>query len=433
MLKIGVIADDFTGASDASSFLANAKLNTVMFNGIPNTVLDDTTQAVVIALKTRTISADKAVSGSLEAIQWLQHAGAEKLYFKYCSTFDSNKEGNIGPVADRIMEQSNFPMTILCPALPVNGRTVKNGMLFVNGVLLNESSMRSHPLTPMWDARIAELMRNQSKYPVFNISRECMQSGQKCVHDYISLKLQELKSANRDDPNYGKDDSHYYVVPDYCDDDDADLIIRTFGDLKFLTGGSGILGPLGWKLSDKRGVLKGRMKKPTGKALLLAGSCSTATLAQVETFRRCGKPSFRINPEKLLNGDQGLTEMEDFIEENSDEDVLMYSSAPSDEVKKNQLRGGSKEQVSSMLEQVMAELAKWAVSTGRSRIIIAGGETSGAVTKGLGFNSYHIRDSVTPGVPVIIPFDNTAVRLVLKSGNFGNSQFFMTAIDKTRE
>lgn len=184
--RLGCVADDFTGASDAASFLQKAGMRTILINETPDVVkIPDETDAVVIALKSRTQEKLEAVESVLRSIKWLKNIGADKFYFKYCSTFDSTKEGNIGPVADMVMEELGINYTILCPALPINGRVVRNGRLYVNGLPLDESPMKNHPLTPMWDSRIKNLIEAQSKYQAVELSGEHFKEDKEIVNDWI--------------------------------------------------------------------------------------------------------------------------------------------------------------------------------------------------------------------------------------------------------
>lgn len=170
-LLLGCVADDFTGGSDAASHLAAGGLNTILCNGVPapGFVPPEGCEAVVIALKSRTQETESAVADSMKAARWLAEQGAEQLYVKYCSTFDSRPCGNIGPIVDAILEAFNVPGTVLCPALPSNGRVVRDGILYVNGVPLAESPMKDHPLTPMWESRVAKLMEPQGKYACLEV------------------------------------------------------------------------------------------------------------------------------------------------------------------------------------------------------------------------------------------------------------------------
>lgn len=411
MAVFGCIADDFTGASDAASFLVKGGMSVQLYNGIPEK--NDAAReahAIVIALKSRTQKTEDAVKDSIKAARFLLDQGVKQIYFKYCSTFDSTPEGNIGPVSDALMELMKVPYTLLCPSLPVNGRTVENGRLMVNGIPLHESHMKNHPLTPMWDCRIDRLMEAQSRYRCQN------------------LNISELERyCPKTDPK-----APFYLIPDYRNQSDGEKIAQTFGHLPFLTGGSGLLEPLArlWakKLPDKSMIPD---SGTDGRALLLAGSCSKATLGQISWYQAQGHPCYKLDPKAMLDGGQTVEDAWAFIESHSSETtaVLIYSSDTPEKVKEFQQLGAEK--VASLLEGATAMLAVRAVEAGYTRIISAGGETSGAVTKGLGFSSYWMGESVAPGVPVMVPVERPDIRLVLKSGNFGQEDFFGRALAMT--
>lgn len=408
MAILGCIADDFTGASDAASFLVKGGMSVQLYNGIPENASDlKPVQAIVIALKSRTQETLQAVADSKHAAQFLLDQGITHLYFKYCSTFDSTPQGNIGPVCDALLEQMKAPYSLLCPSLPVNGRTVSNGRLFVNGTPLDESPMKDHPLTPMWDSRISELMRPQSHYSCQILPR----------------------NASWHKPEYTEP---FYLIPDYETDEDGEKIAKTFGHLPFLSGGSGLLKPLAEYLLSGSGTSRQIPATAVpGKALLIAGSCSKMTLSQITWYQAQNMPSLRMDPLALLNGTQTPEQIWEFIETHTDEQhaVLVYSSDTPEMVRRSQELG--REKIASMLEQLSARLAEKAVEHGFTRIICAGGETSGAITKGLHFSSYEIGESIAPGVPVMIPALRPDIRLVLKSGNFGQEDFFGRALSMT--
>ncbi len=413
----GCIADDFTGASDAASFFEKGGLKTVLFNGIPKEdhVIDTDVKAVVIALKIRSVGKEEAVGAALKALDWLRDSGARQIYFKYCSTFDSTPRGNIGPVAEAIMDALGETKTILCPALPVNGRTVVRGRLFVNGVPLDESPMRDHPVNPMWESEIAELMKPQSKYPCINVDLEEMEEED----DEVWNRLNEFERLM----------GNYFIVPDFEKDSDAERIAELFGSLRFLTGGSGIIETLAGK--DGGTLEKDDNSEAEGKALILAGSCSAATRGQIDKFISDGGKTFKIDAIRLLYEKQTVGDLWDFVKENGDETVLVYSSDTPENVKYNQ-RHGAKE-ISESLENAMALLAETALKNGYTRLICAGGETSGAIMKHLGYDAYIIGRSVDPGVPVMIPVNDRNIRVVLKSGNFGAEDFFKKAVQITEK
>lgn len=438
----GVVADDFTGASDAASMLAEAGVPTVLFNGVPEKMptLRKDVRAIVIAEKTRTIPAEEAVEEMLTAFAWLRAHGAEQLYFKYCATFDSTEKGNIGPVADAVLEKCGYPYTVLVPALPVNGRTVRNGELFVNGIPLAESHMRNHPLTPMRESDVCRLIEMQSPHRGYRVSIEELEErkdGRVQVASRRDLRAEELAEK-------------YYLVPDYYEDAHGDLIAEAFHDLPFLTGGSGLCGALGRRYARlhpelrmanaddrKRAVsdsARDAMSENSetladeGKTLLLAGSCSKITLEQIEDYQEKGRANLFIDPVKLVEGTIDASTILTAVKATGDA-VLVYSSQKSEEMRKTQTLG--LEKVSAQLESTMGVLARTAVEAGYTRIISAGGETSGAVTKALGYTAFYIGKSVAPGVPIMTPVENPTLRIVLKSGGFGQKDFFERAVKMT--
>lgn len=412
MIKIGCVADDFTGASDAASFLRKQGLKTILFNEIPKGSLRESCDAVVIALKSRTAPVKEAVDDSMSALKWMKENGAQQLYVKYCSTFDSTKEGNIGPILDAALEEFQIPYTILCPSLPVNGRTVKDGCLYVNGVPLHETHMKNHPLTPMWDADISVLMREQSKYPCMKLTGEELREGKVFVQKKIEA--------------FAEGKEHFYVIPDYYEDIHGVWIYSCFDNLPLLSGGSGLLGNYEYYTVNVPET-SGEELKEVGRTLLLAGSCSKATLEQIEKYKATGNPTVRIDPWDLIAGTTSAKMLWEACK--GQDKVLFYSSDRAENVRKAQEEG--KEKVAEMLEQTMAALARYAVQDGYTQVIVAGGETSGAVTKGLGYESYIIGESIAPGVPVMVPMSAKEIRLVLKSGNFGQPEFFERAVEVT--
>lgn len=413
-IYIGCVADDFTGASDIASFFVKSGLRTILLNGIPEqtTLPSLSADAVVIALKSRTAPKEQAVKDSLTAFSLLKELGAQKLYFKYCSTFDSTEEGNIGPVADAVMETFQIPYTILCPALPVNGRTVKDGKLYVNGVLLEDSPMKDHPLTPMRESRLSRLIGMQSRYQGVAI-------GDARHASFSSI-------AN----SYCQHDGHCYLIPDYEKEEDGAELARIFKDLVFYTGGSGLAEHLGRQYLRQQHAysVKPIETRTEGHALLLSGSCSLATLEQIASYQAKEYPCYKINVEKVLRGEETTEQIFQFIRRYPDDNVLIYSSDKPEMVKKAQANG--QKAVSEALETLMETLAVRAVLEGFPKIIVAGGETSGAVIRGLGQQGFWIGKSIAPGVPVMIPIENTHLRLVLKSGNFGQKDFFERAIQE---
>jgi 3-dehydrotetronate 4-kinase len=409
-LRFGVIADDFTGGSDIASFFVKGGLSTVLYTGVPAIEEAPDAEVCVIALKTRTQNRNEAVSDSLEAIRWLKEQGAQQFYIKYCSTFDSTPEGNIGPICDAVMEMLEVPYTILCPALPVNGRIVKDGCLYVNGVPLHKSPMKDHPLTPMWDCDLVRLMDAQSNFPSVKMSDALYK-------EEVNEQIAKLQSRQH----------HFYVIPDYETEEDAEKLVQFFGELKLITGGSGLAYPLA-KMHQENAEADG-FERSNSPALLLAGSCSEATRNQIIEFEQSGGKTYFMDPLKLISGEETVERIWNVISLNKGESVLVYSSDTPEKVRGIQQQG--KEEVAERLEKATADLAELAVQAGFHRIIVAGGETSGAVAKRLGYKGYHIGDSISPGVPIMIPIEDHRIRMVFKSGNFGKSDFFLQALSLT--
>ena len=410
-LLIGCIADDFTGGSDAASFLRKVGLRTLLLDGATADAMaveDLRPEAVVVALKSRSVPAEQAVAQSLEAAAWLLRHGARQLYFKYCSTFDSTPAGNIGPVTDALLELTGSRYTVLCPSLPINGRTVRDGILYVNGVPLADSSMRHHPLNPMTKSALAELMESQSRYPCFPLTRQQMQSRDPVVRC----------------PSQGR----FTVVPPYADDEEGRQIAEKFGDLPLLTGGSGLLEHLG-RRARKRAAVPPEEKSAPAQGdlprLLLSGSCSEMTQKQVCAYLQSGGAALRIEPDKLLSGEQ-TEEMLCRAVGAAQADILLYSTAPPSQVDRYQRAGA--ERVSALLEGLMGRLAVHGRVRGFRRIVVAGGETSGAVVQALGLRAYRVGKDAAPGVPELWPIHQPDLGLVLKSGNFGDENFFLTAL-----
>lgn len=410
-LLFGCVADDFTGASDAASFFLAGGLKTLLLNGIPSGPRDlpDGIQAIVIALKSRTQESSIAVRDSLEAFAVLKKIGCRQLYFKYCSTFDSTPEGNIGPVIDAVLEKYKLPYTIICPALPVNKRTVKNGHLFVNGVPLHKSPMKDHPLTPMWDSDLNNLIAAQGKYRSFNLDYRLLEKNRIEIFE----KIFNFRTSIGNSP--------FYIITDYFHEKHAVIIADLFRNHPFLTGGSGLPYALARQNAPKnKAALKNNLTGGTeGRTLLLAGSCSTATRGQIANFRKNKGVSIELDLSRLLKGEIGSSFYSDFVKANKGSDVLIHTPA--------EIRDNGPD-ISELLENTLASIAYDAVESGIRKIVTAGGETSGAVARKLGFNSYLIAGSVAPGVPVLIPVDKDDMRIVYKSGNFGQEDFFARAV-----
>lgn len=404
---LGLIADDFTGASDAASFLAARGVSTLLYSGIPHWV-DPRCGAAVIALKSRTQETQAAVCETLAALRVLKRAGADKFYLKYCSTFDSTPQGNIGPVVDAVMEALDIPCTVLDPALPVNGRTLRAGVLYVNGVPLAQSPMKDHPLTPMWASSLQELMAQQGKHKVVQVSAEVLADPARVS----ALRKAQAASSEK-----------VYFVPDHWQDLHAEQIIDAFGDLPLLTGGSALAGAWGRCFAQADATFP---SETDGPCLLLAGSCSQATRRQIAAWKAAGLPALAIQPELLGNcPERQVSALLDAVQGKS---CLIYASADPEQVAALK---AEYPHVDEWIETAMGALAAGSAARGCKRWIVAGGETSGAVTRALGFASFEIGRSIAPGVPVLRPTDAPHCRLVLKSGNFGGEDFFLRAWERT--
>lgn len=404
-INIGVIADDFTGAGDAASFLAKSGAKTIMYNTVPKQ-LPYPCDAIVIALKTRSIKAHEAISETKKAVDFFRQIGCEKIYFKYCSTFDSTPQGNIGIVTDFLLDYLQLPYTVLCPSLPVNNRIVKDGILYVNGTALHDSPLRNHPLNPMWDSYIPNLMKPQSRYPCF-----IMKQKDFCEWKY---QLQELQSK------YKK----FYIIPDYESDEDGRRITQAFEELPLLTGGSGLLE---YVVQHRPGICleNKNYQKQKNKTILLCGSCSEATRYQVEYYRKNHGICYPVDADSIMKNAVTAKDILAYADQHK-QPVLIYSNAVEQDMKELKKKD-TFHQASKLIEQIMGDISCAALNKGYNRIIVAGGETSGAVIQKLGVDGFYIGKSVDPGVPELIPLNNNHITLVLKSGNFGAEDFFAKA------
>lgn len=417
-LLLGCIADDFTGASDLASFLVASGMSTVQLIGVPEEAVDlEDVDAVVIALKSRTQETSEAIADSLKALEWLQKESCEQYYFKYCSTFDSTPEGNIGPVTDALLNALGEDFTIACPALPVNGRTVYNGHLFVHGALLSESGMENHPLTPMTDANIVRVLDQQTSGAVGLVNHQVLQQGVEATSNQLA-KLSE---------------DHRYAIVDAIDESNLVTIGHACSNLKLLTGGSGLAIGLADNFEAKNLFKKKENSAEIfctdGDAVVLSGSCSKATQEQVAIFKE-NHLSFKIDPIAIHSGNQSVAEIIDWFESNrSNGPLLIYATDDPSSIKAVQSQLGVSE-AGEIVEGVMAQLVEKLSALGVTRFVVAGGETSGSVVKALNVKGLKIGPSIAPGVPLTQTLDESPKLLALKSGNFGDSQFFEKALSQ---
>lgn len=413
---LGVIADDFTGATDVASMLVREGMRTVQVIGVPEGPPPADADAVVVALKSRTIPAADAVAQSLAALRWLQGAGARQVYFKYCSTFDSTPAGNIGPVAEALLDALGAPLAIACPAFPENGRTVFRGHLFVGDQLLSDSGMRDHPLTPMTDANLVRVLQAQSRGKVGLLKFDVIGRGPDAVRQALAaLQAEGVRLA----------------VADAIANDDLRVLGEACADQALITAGSGVALGLpaayaarGWLQRDAQAA---QLPAVGGQAAVLSGSCSVATNAQVRHWIDSGRPALRVDARALARGEPVVAQALDFARRHLGAGpVLVYATADPTEVKAVQAELGV-DRAGHLVEQAMASLAQALVEAGVRRLVVAGGETSGAVVQALGVQALRIGAPIDPGVPWTQAL-NRPLLLALKSGNFGTVDFFAKAL-----
>ncbi|MDQ0456747.1 3-oxo-tetronate kinase [Rhizobium paknamense] len=415
-LFLGVIADDFTGATDIASILAREGMKVVMTIGIPRPGFDiGDAEAVVVALKSRTIPADQAVSQSLAALAWLSERGAGQIFFKYCSTFDSTAAGNIGPVADALAEALGAEIAVVCPAFPQNGRTVFNGHLFVGRQLLQDSPMKDHPLTPMRRSDLVALMAEQSAHPVGLVPHEVVSAGEAAIAGAFAAALSEGKR---------------FVVVDAIHDAHLRVLGKAVRSHRLLTGGSALaMGlPQNFGISRKAEKSNGTSPAAKVKTAILSGSCSQATRQQLLRAKALW-PSLRINLDAVADGQSVVEEALAWARSQSESvPVVIYGSADPAEVEANQQRYG-RERAGAMMEQALAAIASGLVADGTARLLVAGGETSGAVISALKIKGLTIGAEIAPGVPWTTTLAANPLQVALKSGNFGGPDFFERALE----
>ena len=417
MAILGVIADDFTGATDIAGMLVKGGMRTIQTIGVPakGTIPDDV-DAVVVALKTRSIPAADAVAQSLDALKALQAAGCVRFFFKYCSTFDSTDAGNIGPVGDALLDALKAKQAIYCPAFPVNGRTIFFGHLFVGDVLLSDSHMKHHPLTPMTDASLVRVLARQTPHKVGLVALKQVQSGSAVLREALDKLATE---------------GVRHVVVDAVADTDLGIIGEAIGDDTLVTGGSGVaLGlPAAYR---RRGLMAHRsgadaLPKTEGASAVLAGSCSAATLGQIKAFKGA---HLALDTDAICRGEDVAGKALAWAKEKLGKAPILLSASDTPEaVKALQAKYGI-ERSSQAIEKTMAALARGLVEAGVGRLVVAGGETSGAVVSALDVTALRIGPEIDPGVPWTASVGARPLLLALKSGNFGAPDFFTKAFDR---
>lgn len=414
-MKLGVIADDFTGATDIASFLVNHGMSTIQLNGVSNQAITEQTDAIVVSLKSRSCDPKLAIADSLAALAWLKKQGCERFYFKYCSTFDSTAKGNIGPVTDALLAELDEKITIISPALPVNGRTVYQGYLFVMEQLLSDSGMRNHPINPMTDSSLIRLMEQQSQGKCGLVDINTIEQGAAAVKD----KIAQLQAQG-----------YRYAVLDATKNDHLLIQGEAVKDLALVTGGSGLAIGLAkqWARKEMNPEKAQALGKPQGKkCVVLSGSCSVMTNKQVVNYTAVA-PSYVVDVEKCIgdldNYSQAIVE---WILANSQQQYapLVYATTNPTELAAIQQKWGL-EPSSQAIEALFANIAKQLKQHGYDKFIVAGGETSGIVAHALAVKGFYIGPAIAPGVPWVKAIDSD-IYLTLKSGNFGDEQFFIKA------
>ncbi len=417
-MLLGVIADDFTGASDIANTLAKGLapeggLRTVQYFGVPQEPVAPEVEACVLALKSRSIPAEEAVAQSLAALEWLLAQGCRQVIFKYCSTFDSTPEGNIGPVGEALARRLEVKGVVACPAFPDAGRTIYQGHLFVGDHLLNESGMQHHPLNPMTDADLRRWLALQTKESVGHVSWSVVRRGPVAIREALATTSEQGQRL---------------VIVDALTNDDLLILAEASADTKLLTGGSGIALGLPRNFIRTSAAKGGRphLDGIDGTEAILVGSCSSATLRQVEVHAKT-HPVLAIDVNKVMDGSFAPETLVSFLLNNRGKAPLVYSTSSPEQVATLQHRYGN-QQIAHKLDEVFAATAKELYEAGVRRIVVAGGETSGAVVTALGVTSFRIGPEIDPGVPVLMAENKRGLGMALKSGNFGAPDFFEKAL-----
>jgi 3-dehydrotetronate 4-kinase len=410
-MKLGVIADDFTGATDIAGFLVENGLATLQLSGIPDSAVLPQADALVVSLKSRSCPADEAVVSSLAALAWLREQGCDRIYQKYCSTFDSTAHGNIGPVTDALLEALGSDFTLICPSLPVNGRTVYQGNLFVDRTPLAESGMRHHPLTPMTDSNLLRLMDAQGRGRTGLVPFNTIAAGPAA----IAAALTTLR-----------EDGYRYAVVDTLTEQHLLDIAAAVRDWPLVTGGSGLAIGLARILGKGQAETARASGHPQpGRCAILSGSCSQMTNRQVAHYRTLA-PSLALSVEECLKDPTYPAKLADWVlSQGPGPAPLIYATTTPEALGDIQRQHGA-QAASEAVETCFAAVARLLVAAGVSNLIIAGGETSSRVTQALDINAFHIGPQIAPGVPWVRAI-GSPLSLALKSGNFGDEHFFSTA------
>ena len=416
-LVLGAIADDYTGASDLANTLTRNGLRTVQTIGVPaaDFILPDV-DAVVIALKTRSIKADAAIAKSREAARWLKARQARHVLFKICSTFDSTDAGNIGPVTEALLADADSPIALVTPAFPETARTVYQGHLFVGAVPLNESPMRHHPLNPMLDANLVRVLRAQSAREIGLIPLSVIEQGA----DAIRARLDTLAA-----------EGCYAAIADAVAERHLLALGEVATSMPVSTGASGLGLGLARALAGQNLVAPPDFEAAGGHAAIIAGSCSEATRAQIEAAESA-MPVRNLDIKALLAGADVVQPALAWAKQHLAEGPVIIASSAAPDAVEALRRGHEGEAVGETIEHALAAIAAGLVALGVARLIVAGGETSGAVTARLAISAFLIGPEIAPGVPLLRKLGGKPMLLALKSGNFGGPDFFTRALAMMR-
>lgn len=415
-LLLGCIADDFTGATDLANNLVRSGMRVVQAIGVPPQPLDSDVDAVVVALKSRTLPAAEAVAQSLAALRWLQAQGARQIYFKYCSTFDSTPQGNIGPVTEALMDALDTGFTIATPAFPDNQRTVFKGHLFVGDLLLSDSGMRDHPLTPMTDANLVRVLQAQCRRKVGLIDHRTVARGTRAIAERIAALRAE---------GFG------IAIVDAVTNADLLALGPALEGMPLVTAGSGVAIGLPANFGLAPSARASGLPAATGLRAVVSGSCSQATQRQVAAFAAAGHPAYAIDARRLAQGADVAAEALAWAEPKLVAGpVLLYSTADAATVQSVQA-GWGVQAAGEAVERALATIARGLVERGVRQLVVAGGETSGACVQALGITQMQIGPQIDPGVPwchaACAAAGPQGLHLALKSGNFGTDDFLHRA------
>ena len=415
---LGCIGDAFDWWSDLANTLAKGGMMTIQFIGAPTGRAPRDCEAGVVALKTRSIAPEDAVARSLEALGWLRRQGCRQFLFKYCSTFDSTPAGNIGPVAEALLDALEAPIAIVCPTFPANGRTVFMGHLFVKDKLLSECGMEKHPLNPMTDPDIRRWLRRQTRGEVGHVAYATVREGTEAIKQAFAL---EIAGGRR------------LAVVDAISDEDLFTIGAAIADHRLVTGGSGVaIGiPDNFRQQGLLANVAARLAPMRGPGVVLSGSCAAASVAQVAEYLKT-YPGMRVEPEALMSGTLTASQAFDFAIDDLAKAPIIYSTAEPVAVAAAQQRFGG-ERLAAAIESFFGDLAERLVAEGVSRLVVGGGETAGAVVTALGVRSLRIGREIDPGVPALAADEPGSIRFALKSGNFGAVDFYAKALNALEE